>query len=161
MLNVGEAAPGFELPDAAMEMVNLAQFKGKKNVVLFFYPKDGTPACTMEAIEFSDIEDEFERYDTVVFGVSRDDFISHAAFRDKHGLTAQLLADIDGEVCAMYGVWQEKEVDGVKKEGILRTTFVIDKQGFIRHAMPVANPRGHALEVLKRVKEMAGPEDMR
>jgi peroxiredoxin Q/BCP len=154
MLQAGSTAPDFELPDADMEMVSLSAFKGRKNVVLYFYPKDDTPGCTMEAIEFSDIEDELASLDTVVMGVSRDDCISHAAFRDKHGLTVRLLADTEGEACQKYGVWQEKEKDGVKKMGIVRSTFIIDKKGIIRHALYGVNPKGHAQEVLSLIKEL-------
>ena len=78
-----------------MEMMDLSSYRGKKNVVLYFYPKDGTPACTIQAIGFSDREDEFKKLDTIVFGVSRDDVLSHQAFRDEHGLTVNLLADMD------------------------------------------------------------------
>ena len=93
-------------------MMDLSSYRGKKNVVLYFYPKDGTPACTIQAIGFSDREEEFKRLDTVVFGVSRDDVLSHQAFRDEHGLTVQLLADTEEEVCRLYEVIQEKIVDG-------------------------------------------------
>ena len=153
-MQVGHAAPNFGLPDADMGMVKLSEFKGKKNVVLYFYPKDDTPGCTIEAIDFSDMEEEFRKSDVVVLGVSRDDCLSHAAFRDKHGLAVQLLADTEGEVCEKYGVWQEKEKDGVKRMGIVRSTFVIDKHGILRHALYGVNARGHAAEVLKLIKEM-------
>ena len=153
-LEVGYAAPNFGLPDADMSMVKLSEFKGKKNVVLYFYPKDDTPGCTIEAIDFSDMEEEFRKSDVVVLGVSRDDCLSHAAFRDKHGLAVQLLADTEGEVCEKYGVWQEKEKDGVKRMGIVRSTFVIDKHGILRHALYGVNARGHAAEVLKLIKEL-------
>lgn len=153
-MQVGHIAPNFGLPDADMSMVKLSEFKGKKNVVLYFYPKDDTPGCTIEAIDFSDMEEEFRKSDVVVLGVSRDDCLSHAAFRDKHGLAVQLLADTEGEVCGKYGVWQEKEKDGVKRMGIVRSTFVIDKHGILRHALYGVNARGHAAEVLKLIKEM-------
>ena len=154
MLQAGNAAPGFDLPDADMGMVKLASFKGKKNVVLYFYPKDDTPGCTVEAIEFSDLEDELASHDAIVIGVSRDDCISHAAFRDKHGLAVTLIADTEGEACGKYGVWQEKEKDGVKKMGIVRSTFIIDKKGTIRHALYGVSSKGHAHEVLKLIKDM-------
>jgi len=115
MLKEGEAAPGFDLPDSDMEMVSLANFVGSKNVVLYFYPKDDTPGCTLEAIDFSDLEDEFSALKTAVLGVSMDDCMSHGSFRDKHGLSVQLLADAEGEVCRRYGVLQEKEVEGKKR----------------------------------------------
>ena len=154
MLQAGNVAPGFDLPDADMEMIKLSGFKGKKNIVLYFYPRDDTPGCTVEAIEFSDLEDEFTSRDTIVIGVSRDDCISHAAFRDKHGLAVRLLADTEGEACEKYGVWQEKEKDGVKKMGIVRSTFIIDKKGTIRHALYGVNSKGHAHEVLTLIKDM-------
>jgi thioredoxin-dependent peroxiredoxin len=153
MLNVGAPAPDFDLPDAGMEMVKLSSFRGKQSVVLYFYVKDDSPGCTMQAIEFSDLEDEFARYDTVVLGISRDDCISHGAFRDKHGLTVQLLSDTDGDVSTQYGVLQEREKDGVKKLCPTRCTFIIDKQGIVRHALREVNSRGHAHEVLKVIKQ--------
>jgi len=154
MVKEGQTAPDITLPDADMELVCLADFKGRRNVVLYFYPKDDTPGCTLQAIEFGDLEEKFSGLDTVVLGVSRDDCLRHAAFRDKHGLAVGLLSDSDGEACAAYGVWQEKECDGVKKMGIVRSTFVIDKQGLVRHALYNVNPKGHAAEVLALLKEM-------
>ncbi len=154
MPQIGQAAPLFSLADADMESVGLAAFKGKKNVVLYFYPRDGTPGCTLQAIEFSDHDAEFARHDCVVLGVSPDDCISHAEFRDRHGLSVCLLADPEGEVCEMYGVREMKESDGVKKPGIVRATFVIDKKGRLRHALYGVNPRGHAMEVLHLIKEI-------
>jgi thioredoxin-dependent peroxiredoxin len=154
MPTVGQVAPRFELPDATMEMVRLSRFKGKKNVVLFFYPKDDTPACIQEATEFSDLEPQFDQHDTQVFGISRDDVISHATFRDKHGLSVQLLSDADGDVCDLYGVTQDRAMDGARRTMIARLTFIIDKQGIIRHCIPVANPREHAHAVLNLIKEV-------
>lgn len=154
MLQSGQPAPDFSLPDADMEMVSLSDFRNGKNVVLYFYPKDDTPGCTLEAIEFSDLEEDFSRLDTVVLGVSRDDCISHASFRDKHGLAVRLLADTDREACIGYGAWQEKEKDGVKRMGVVRSTFIIDKAGVVRHALYGVNPKGHAAEILKLIKQM-------
>lgn len=154
MLKVGDTAPEFELPDASMEMLSIASFRGTHKVVLFFYTRDNAPQCTTEAIEFSDMEDHFSRYDAVVLGVSRDDFISHADFRDKHGLSAQLLSDEDGEICRTFGVLQEKEVNGVARCMVERVTFVIDRDGIVRHVVPALQAKGHAAEVLKLVKEM-------
>lgn len=154
MVQVGQAAPEFDLPDADMAMVRLSAFRGKKNVVLYFYPKDDTPACTMQAIDFSDLEEEFKRWDTVVLGVSRDDCISHGSFRDKHGLSIQLLSDTDGEVCRRYGVLQEKEVEGKRRLIVCRSTFIIDKKGIVRHALYGVNPKGHAQAVLGLVKQL-------
>ena len=153
-LQAGQSAPGFDLPDADMEIISLAGFKNRKNVVLYFYPKDDTPGCTMEAIDFSDMEEEFTGLDTVVLGVSMDDCLSHGSFRDKHGLSLQLLADADGEVCNGYGVLHEKEHDGKKKVCIQRSTFIIDKDGVLKHALYGVSPRGHAAEVLGLVRNM-------
>jgi len=148
MLKSGDKAPDFAVPDSDMQMVNLQEFVGKQNMVLYFYPKDDTPGCTIEALEFTDLEDEFAAKEAVVVGVSRDSCVSHGAFRDKHGLTVRLLADIEGELCEAYGVWREKEKNGEKKMGILRSTFVIDKQGVIQHALYDIKPKGHAQAVL-------------
>jgi len=152
MLKEGEAAPEFDLPDSDMEMVSLSSFTGSKNVVLYFYPKDDTPGCTLEAIDFTKLDDAFSSLQTVVLGVSRDDCMNHGSFRDKHGLSVRLLADPEGDVCSKYGVLQEKEVDGKKRTGVLRSTFIIDRKGLLRHAQYGVNPRGHAQEVLKLVK---------
>ena len=152
MLHAGQAAPGFDLPDAEMEAVSLAGFRNRKIVVLYFYPRDDTPGCTMEAIEFSDMQEEFARLNAVVIGVSMDDCLSHGSFLDKHGLAVQLLADVEGEVCNNYGVLHEKEHEGRKKTCIRRSTFIIDKHGTLRHALYGVSPRGHAAEVLKLVR---------
>ena len=154
MLQIGQPAPAFSLPDASMEMMSLSSYRGKKNVVLYFYPKDGTPACTIQAIGFSDREDEFKKLDTVVFGVSRDDVLSHAAFRDEHGLSVQLLADTEQEVCRLYDVIKEKVVDGHPKATLQRSTFIIDKKGVVRHIMREVNPKEHVDEVLRVCKEL-------
>jgi peroxiredoxin Q/BCP len=153
MLQAGSHAPDFSLPDAEMEIFKFSSLKGKA-IVLYFYPKDDTPGCTMEAIDFTDMEEEFTRLNTVVLGVSRDDCISHAGFRDKHGLSVCLLADVEGRVCEKYGVWQEKEKDGVHKMGIVRSTFVIDATGTIRHALYGVTAKGHAAEILQLIKEL-------
>lgn len=154
MLKTGQAAPTFVLPDADMELVDLSRYVGRHNLILFFYPKDGTPQCTLEATDFSDHEDEFERHGCVVMGISRDDCIRHAEFRDKHGISVRLLSDTEGEVCKQYGVWQVKEVDGVKRQGIVRSTFIIDKHGVLRHVLYGVNAKGHAMDVLRAVKDL-------
>jgi len=154
LLKLGDQAPVFSLPDADMESVDLAAFKGKKHIVLFFYPKDGTPGCTMEATDFSDHEEDFHEQGCVLFGISRDECLKHAEFRDKEGIGTELLSDMEGVVCKQYGVWQAREVDGHRKFGIARSTFIIDKSGVIRHALYNVNYKGHALEVLRLVKEL-------
>lgn len=154
MLQVGQPAPVFDLPDADMNMVSLTGFRNRRHVVLYFYPKDDTPGCTMEAIDFSDLDDEFAHLHAVVLGVSMDDCLSHGSFRDKHGLSVHLLADVEGDVCRRYGVLHDKEVDGKKKIAVVRSTFIIDKKGILKHVFYGVSPRGHAHEVLNLMKEI-------
>ena len=156
MLHVGSKAPAFELPDASMEMIQLSSFRGKKNVVLYFYPRDGTPVCTMEAINFSDHEVAFDECDTVVFGVSRDDCLVHEEFRDKHGLSLQLLSDAECEVMKKYEVLTDHGVDGGSHLSVHRATFVIDKKGMVRHILRDLNPREHVASVLRLVRQIHG-----
>ncbi|MDP2805012.1 MAG: peroxiredoxin [Gallionellaceae bacterium] len=153
-LQVGMDAPHFELADADMQNFRLTVLLGKKNIVLYFYPKDDTPGCTMEATEFSEHEEDFAEHDTVVIGVSRDDCISHGAFRDKYGLSVLLLSDTESRVCKKYGVLYEKEVEGHKTISIQRSTFVIDKQGKLRHVLYGVHAHKHPDEVLNLIKEM-------
>ena len=148
----GQPAPGFDLPDADLNSVSLEDFRNHRNVVLYFYPRDGTPGCTIEAIEFSELDDYFRRLHTVVLGVSMDDCMSHGMFRDKHGLCVQLLSDPDGEVCERYGVLQEKELEGRRKKAVVRSTFIIDRKGLVKHALYGVPARGHAAEVLELVR---------
>jgi len=156
MLQPGQTAPAFSLPDADMQSISLSEYKGKKHVVLYFYPRDGTPGCTMQAVDFSDHEDQFNKHNCVILGVSRDDCLTHASFRDKQGVSIGLLSDLDGEVCRLYGVLQQKEAEGVMRECLVRSTFVIDKKGVIRHAEYGVNPRGHAAEVFELVRKLKG-----
>lgn len=153
-LVTGIEAPHFELPDSDMQTFSLASQSGKKNVVLYFYPRDDTPGCTLEANEFSDLEHEFSKLDSIVIGISRDDCLSHASFRDKYGLSVLLLSDPDARICKRYGVMYEKEVDGQKKMSIKRSTFVIDKLGKLRHVMYGVQAHGHAQEILNLIKDM-------
>ena len=153
MLNQGDQAPAFELPDADMSIAKLSDYQSRP-LVLFFYVRDDTPGCTTEAIEFSDLENNFMRLGCTVLGVSRDDCIRHGAFRDKHGISVRLLADKDGVACKDYGVLVNREVDGVMREGVNRTTFIIDGQGLIAHVLTGVTPKGHAAEVFKLIKEL-------
>jgi peroxiredoxin Q/BCP len=151
MLKAGDRAPDFSNPDADMNIVELSQYRGR-TLVLFFYVRDDAPACTAEAIEFSELENEFAELGAAVLGVSRDDCIKHGEFRDKHGIGVGLLADKDQATCEAYGVLQDKEVDGVMRRSVTRSTFIIDKQGVIRRALYGVSGRGHAAEVLLLVK---------
>ena len=154
MLRVGQMAPEFTLPDADMQMVSLAEFRDQSHVVLYFYPKDDSPGCTREAIDFSDRDTEFDELRTAVLGVSRDDCLAHGAFRDKHGLSVRLLSDVESEVCEKYGVLQEKEVEGVRRVGVVRSTFIIDRNGHLRHCLYGVKSAGHVEEVLSLVRKL-------
>ncbi len=154
MLKEGDPAPRFDLPDAEMNMVSLDSFLGRNHVVLYFYIKDDTPGCTLEAIDFSDLEDSFKRHHAIVLGVSMDDCLAHGAFRDKHGIAVELLSDPDGDVCRQYGVLVEKEFEGGRRRCVQRSTFVIDRRGHVVRAMYGVSPRGHAHEVLNVLKGM-------
>ena len=149
----GKAAPAFTLSDDKGQKVALKDFRGK-NVVIYFYPKDDTPGCTIEALEFTDLQPEFEARDTEIVGISKDNCVSHGAFRDKYGLNLRLLADTEGEACESYGVWREKEAHGEKRMGIMRSTFVVDKEGKVRHALYDIKPKGHAAQVLELVQRL-------
>ncbi|CAK0763281.1 putative peroxiredoxin bcp [Gammaproteobacteria bacterium] len=148
MLQLGQLAPPFALPDPDMQVVTLDQLLENGPLVLYFYPKDDTPGCTMEGLEFTDLMTRFEAIGATVVGISRDNCVSHGAFRDKYGLTVRLLADVDGQTCLDYGVWREKEVHGEKRAGILRSTFVIGRDGNIRHACYDVKPKGQAEQML-------------
>ena len=151
MLNKNQTAPAFSVPNQYGDIISLSDYKGSKNVVLYFYPKDDTSGCTIEANQFSELASEFAKVDTVVLGVSKDSCESHRAFIDKFGLKVDLLADTNGELCDAYAVWQEKEKKGVKKMGIVRSTFVIDKAGILTEVIYGVTPDGHAQAMLDLV----------
>ena len=153
MLKAGDSAPDFVLPDADMQMTDSASLVGSPYVI-YFYPKDDTPGCTIEGIEFTELMADFEALGVAVIGVSKDTCVSHAAFRDKYGLSIHLLADVEGQLCDAYGVWQEKEKNGEKKMGIVRSTFIVDDGGRICHAIYDVKPKGHAEQVLELVRSL-------
>lgn len=154
MLQAQLIAPEFSAPNQNDQTVSSADFSGQKNIVLYFYPKDDTPGCTIEANEFTQLASEFAAADSVVIGVSKDSCESHQAFIDKFGLEVDLLADTDGKICEDYGVWQLKEKNGVSKMGIVRSTFIINKQGILEEAIYGVSPEGHAQAMLDRVKSL-------
>lgn len=154
MLQVGQPVPTFSLPDADMEEFDLRTLLGRQPFVLYFYIKDGSPGCTLEAADFSDLDREFARLNCPVLGVSRDDCLTHAEFRDKHGLSVRLLSDPECEVCSLYGVWQTRIADGVPRMCVLRSTFVVDRQGAVQHALYGVTPKGHAAQVLQLVTQL-------
>jgi len=148
MVEEGKPAPDFEATSDAGERVKLSDFRGKP-VVLFFYPKDDTPGCTVEACGFRDAYSEFEERGAVVLGVSPDNVASHLRFKEKYELPFTLLADPEHEVAEQYGVWGEKNYAGKKYMGISRTTFVIDADGNLVKAMHNVKPDGHPEKVLE------------
>ncbi len=147
MPNVGDKAPCFTLPDHEGNRVSLSGLKGKA-VVLYFYPKDDTPGCTLEAKEFRDALCEFDACGAVVLGVSPDDAESHCRFIEKFKLNFRLLCDADHAVAEKYGVWVEKNRYGRRYMGVQRATFLIDKKGKIARVWPRVTPQGHAQQVL-------------
>jgi len=145
-------APEFKLKDQSGTEVSLAQFKGKSPVVLYFYPKDDTPGCTVEACGFRDEWKRIEKAGAVVLGVSPDSVESHQKFVTKFKLPFTLLADTEKDVVQKYGVWVEKSMYGKKYMGVARSTFVIDKAGVIKKIFEKVKPEGHADEVIEALK---------
>jgi len=154
MLEKNQEAPFFRALNQKNELVYLSDYQGK-TVVLYFYPKDDTPGCTIEANDFTSLAQDFADLDAFVIGVSKDTCESHRAFIDKYNLNVQLLADTSGELCNKYGVWQEVEKDGEKKMKIVRSTFIINKDGVLEEAMYNVKPEGHAQDVLEKVRELS------
>lgn len=152
VITEGAAAPACSLKLADGKNTDLASFKGKKNVVLYFYPKDDTPGCTTEAKDFRDLMAEFTQADTVIIGVSKDDLASHDKFKAKYDLPFDLAADTDTSISEMFGVWAEKSMYGKTYMGITRATFLIDKKGVVVRVWPKVSVTGHAAEVLAAVR---------
>jgi peroxiredoxin Q/BCP len=152
-LKTGTKAPAFSLPSDSGETVSLSGLKGKP-VVLYFYPKDDTPGCTVEACEFRDSWADVQKTGAVVLGVSPDGLADHKKFRAKFKLPFPLLADEDHAVADAYGAWGDKSMYGRKYKGILRTTFLIGPDGTIARVFEKVKPKGHAAEVLASIKEL-------
>ena len=150
---IGKPAPDFNLPSTTGEKVSLKQFKGKKTVILYFYPKDETPGCTREACDLRDHAAEFEKQNVAILGVSTDSLESHQHFREKHQLPFPLLADEDAAVSKMFGVYKLKNLYGNKHLGIERTTFIVDKTGRIAQIYPKVKVEGHIQDLLEFVRE--------
>jgi peroxiredoxin Q/BCP len=155
MLNTGDMAPAIELPDTDMKLRSLAEFAGSR-VVVYFYPKDDTPGCTTQANEFTDLSEAYEDAGITVLGISADDCFSHQAFREKFGLKIIMLADVEMTAINDYGVYQEKEKNGTRKMGIVRSTFVVAPDGRLAHVEYGVTPKGHAQKMLEFVKNAAG-----
>ena len=154
MLNIGDKLPLFLLADQNGEMQDSAKFIGKPTVI-YFYPKDDTPGCTIEACAFRDRKSELTDLGAVVLGVSPDDVESHGAFTQKFDLNFPLLADTDHKVAEAYGAWRERSRDGKTFMGIQRSTFVIDAAGKLSRIWQTVNVEGHDAEVIAALKELA------
>ncbi|HCG73312.1 MAG TPA: thioredoxin-dependent thiol peroxidase [Nitrospina sp.] len=148
----GNKAPDFTALDQDGKKVKLSSFKGKKNIALYFYPKDMTPGCTTQACDFRDQQKNFKS--TVILGVSIDSQERHQKFIEKHDLPFTLLADVDKKVVQKYGVWQEKKLYGKTFMGIVRSTFIIDKTGTVRKIFVKVKVKNHIEEVLNTLKEL-------
>jgi peroxiredoxin Q/BCP len=151
LVNEGEEAPDFTLQADDERKVSLKDYRGKK-VVLYFYPKDGTPGCTREAIEFRDMAKEFEKEGAIILGVSKDSIRSHRKFKQKHELPFTLLSDPEGKVLDLYGVWKKKSLYGRTFMGTERTTFLIDERGIVKKVYRKVEAKGHAQVCLLDLK---------
>ena len=151
MLKVGDKAPDFCLTGDKGQ-VCLKDLEGKW-VVLYFYPKDMTSGCTLEALEFTDLNGDFEKENAVILGISADSVESHVRFREKKNLAHTLLSDVDKKTLEAYGVWQTKKMYGKEFKGIVRSTYLIDKVRNIEYIWNKVSPAGHAEEVLTKIKE--------
>ena len=146
-LQAGDAAPDFSLKDDLGQARTLSEFKGKK-VVIYFYPRDNTPGCTTEALNFSDLSHEFAAQGVEILGVSPDSVASHAKFKDKHELPFTLLSDESHDMMEAYGAWGEKTLYGRKSVGVIRSTVIIDEDGKVAKAFPRVRVKGHVDKVL-------------
>ena len=155
VIEEGKPAPDFQLQSDTGETVTLSDLRGRQ-VVLYFYPKDDTPGCTIEACELRDAFPRFSRTNAVILGVSPDNVASHQKFKKKFELPFTLLADTDHAIADAYGVWVEKSMYGKKYMGVQRATFVIDKKGSVAKVYPKVKPEGHAAEVEAELKTLGG-----
>jgi peroxiredoxin Q/BCP len=146
-VSVGKKVPNFELPATGGNSIKLADLKGKK-VVIYFYPKDSTPGCTLEGQDFRDQHAKFKRANTVVLGVSRDSMHSHETFKNKEGFTFELLSDEDETLCRLFDVIKEKNMYGKTVMGVERSTFLLDEAGVLRQEWRKVKVEGHVAEVL-------------
>lgn len=151
MLQIGEKAPDFTLPDKDGKEISLKDFLGKK-VVIYFYPKDSTPGCTKQACGFSENFKKFEENNVVVLGISKDSQKSHQNFTNKYDLKITLLSDTERHAIESYGVWQEKKLYGKVSMGIVRTTFIIDEQGNIEKIFDKVKAAENPEQVLQYLK---------
>ena len=151
MVQIGKKVAQFSLPATGDKTLSLDDFKGSK-LVLYFYPKDNTPGCTLEGQDFRDRHTQFQKAGVVILGVSRDSVKSHENFKAKQGFPFDLLSDADEKLCRQFDVIHEKNIYGRKVMGVVRSTFLIDKDGKLREEWRKVKVKGHADEVLERVR---------
>ena len=150
---IGKPVPAFSLPATGGEQISLKDFKGS-NLVLYFYPRDSTPGCTQEGQAFRDLYTEFKAANTEILGVSRDSVASHEKFKAKQEFPFDLLSDSEETLCALFDVIKEKTMYGRKVMGIERSTFIIDADGILRDQIRKVKVKGHARDVLDRVRAL-------
>ncbi|NQV12620.1 thioredoxin-dependent thiol peroxidase [Candidatus Uhrbacteria bacterium] len=154
MIKLGLKAPAFTLPDKDGVEHSLSQYAGKW-VVLFFYPRDNTPGCTIESCKFRDMQSKFEKLGAVILGVSKDSEKSHEKFADKYDLNFTLLSDPDTKMMEAYGVWQKKKMMGKEYMGIVRSSYLIDPSGKVAKVYDKVKPISHPGEVLADLQELS------
>ena len=154
-LEVGSKAPDFTIPNQDGKSVNMNDLSGKW-AVIYLYPRDDTPGCTVEANEFTELYSKFEDNNAVVIGVSPDNEAKHCKFIDKYELKVELLADTEKTMLSDYGVWQEKSMYGKTYMGVVRTTYLINPDGQISEAWPKVKAKGHAEAVLNKLIDLKG-----
>ena len=153
MVSINDPAPSFSLPSSSGKDITSKDLKGK-NYILYFYPKDSTPGCTIEANNFTNNHDNFKKYNTLIFGISKDSIKSHVNFINKQNITFELISDIEGDLCQKFDAWKEKSMFGKKYMGIERSTFLIDANSVIRKIWRNVKVSGHVDQVLLEAKNL-------
>ncbi len=152
---IGQTVPDFEVSATSGKTFRLSEFKEKANIVLYFYPKDSTPGCTTEGQNFRDTYEQFQTEDTEIFGISRDSLKAHENFKAKQAFPFELLSDKDEAICNLFDVIKLKNMYGKQVRGIERSTFLIDKQGILRHEWRKVSVKGHVDAVLTAVRTLS------
>jgi thioredoxin-dependent peroxiredoxin len=153
MINIGQKAPTIKIKDENGNLVSIKDYLGKY-LVLYFYPKDDTPGCTVEACNVRDYLGDIKRAGAMIVGVSKDSQADHQKFIKKFDLNFPLWSDKDRKLIEKFGVWEEKSMYGKKYMGIVRSTFIIDPKGVVVHTWPKVTPKDHGLEILEKLKEL-------
>jgi peroxiredoxin Q/BCP len=152
-ISIGDQAPDFTAPTDKSESLTLSSLQGK-NIVLYFYPKDDTPGCTVEANDFTALKEDFAKTNTIILGVSKDSVAKHCKFVEKYSLGIELISDEDGAICELYGAWVEKSMYGKKYMGIDRRTFLIDAKSTIKEIWTKVKAKDHAAKVLEAAQAL-------